>query len=171
MTSDSSAPVGVSEWASGCRTRTGYALAETGHAADLMRTDPGAAARTVDGLLARQIPALLDRDEWIRLHSLVTAFLGEFLISVHGARWAWLDDSASPVGGRWVVTGFRHPPGRRTAPVDVGTLVSDALAAAADVAAAVGFVALVDRAERAAGLRAGGGPVRGTGSPATTSGR
>ncbi|MFG2303599.1 hypothetical protein [Actinacidiphila glaucinigra] len=148
------AALDVAEWGAACRGRARDLLSGLGHAPGLLRTDPGAAVRVLDDRLAREIPALLDGEEWTRLHTLLTACLGEFLISVHGARWAWLDDSASPVGGRWVVTGFTRPPARRTAAVDVGALVGDALA----TEPSVGLTALADRAERAAGVGVVRGP-------------
>ncbi|MDX2701729.1 hypothetical protein PV350_02590 [Streptomyces sp. PA03-6a] len=150
MTANPTALVDVSEWAAACRGRTGDVLAGLGHAPDLLRTDPGTAAHVLDARLAREIPALLDRDEWVELHTLLVACLAEFLIGVHGARWAWCEDSASPVGGRWVVTGFTHPLGGRTSPVDVGALAGDALTSGP----AVSLTALIDRAELASGLRA-----------------
>ncbi|MFB7288548.1 hypothetical protein [Actinacidiphila glaucinigra] len=147
MSTDTAA-LDVTEWAAACRGRAGDLLAGLGHAPGLLRTDPRAAVRVLDENLAHEIPALLDGEEWTRLHTLLTACLGEYLISVHGAHWAWLEDSASPVGGRWVVTGFTRPTARRTAAVDVGALVGEALASEPSV----GLTALADRAERAAGV-------------------
>ncbi|MFD8077873.1 hypothetical protein ACFV3E_35070 [Streptomyces sp. NPDC059718] len=149
MNADAVALVDVYEWAAACRGRTGDLLAGLGHAPDLLRTDPGTAVRVLDARLAREIPALLDREEWVELHMLLVACLAEFLISVHGARWAWCEDSASPVGGRWVFTGFTHPLGGRTPAVDVGALAGDALASAP----AVSLTALIDRAVATAGIR------------------
>lgn len=150
MSADTAPVLDVTEWAAACRGRTGDLLAGLGHAPGLLRTDPGAAARVLGESLGREIPALLDGEEWPRLHTLLTACVGEYLISVHGARWAWLEDSSSPAGGRWVVTGFPRPAAPGTAAVDVGTLAGDALASGPSV----GLTALIDRAERAAGVRA-----------------
>ncbi|MET9875754.1 hypothetical protein ABZZ36_14175 [Actinacidiphila glaucinigra] len=148
MSTDTAA-LDVTEWAAECRGRAGDLLTGLGHAPGLLRTDPCAAVRVLDENLAHEIPALLDGEEWTRLHTLLTACLGEYLISVHGARWAWLEDSASPAGGRWVVTGFTRPSARRPAVVDVGALVGEALASEPSV----GLTALADRAERTAGVR------------------
>jgi hypothetical protein len=71
------------------------------------------------------------------------AFAVEFLISVHGARWDWLVDASSPLGGRWVVTGFTHPLGQETAPVDVPGLAHEAVAGGN-----LNLMDVINRAER-----------------------
>ncbi|MDX3095582.1 hypothetical protein PV703_04440 [Streptomyces sp. ME01-24h] len=146
MSADTTA-LDVAEWAAACHGRVRDLLSGHGHAPGLLRRDPVVAARVLAESLAREIPALLDGEEWTRLHGLLAACLGELLIGLHGARWAWLDDSASPTGGRWVVTGFAPRP---AAAVDVASLADDALASQP----AVGLLVLIDRAERSAGVRA-----------------
>lgn len=149
MSADTAA-LDVAEWAAACHGRVRDLLAGHGHAPGMLRTDPVAAVRVLDDSLAREIPALLDGEDWTRLHGLLTACVGEFLINAHGARWAWREDSASPAGGRWVVTGFARSADRPAAAVDAGALAADALASEP----AVGLLALTERAERAAGVPA-----------------
>ncbi len=138
----------VSEWATGCRNYTRDVLQQLGHSADLMQTAPGAAAGIIENGLAQE-SAPQTPEERIRLQTLLMAFLAEFLISAHGAKWTWVDDQDSPVGGRWVVSGLAHPLKQGTAPVDVGGLVANALASAATIS----LITLINQAELAAGVR------------------
>ena len=77
------------------------------------------------------------------------AFLAEFLISAHGAHWTWTGDTASPGRGRWAVSGLTHPLGHQAAPVDVAGLVGSALATGSTIS----LTALINEAERTAGIR------------------
>ncbi|MFJ5119592.1 hypothetical protein [Kitasatospora sp. NPDC088548] len=127
MNQQSNSEPDVAGWAVECREYTRGALTTIGEREDLMQTDPGTASRIVGDQLAEWATyPELSEDEWARAHSLLMLFAAEFLISAYGARWDWLVDASSPLGGRWVVTGFTHPLGQETAPVDVGWLAHEA---------------------------------------------
>ncbi|MFJ5228593.1 hypothetical protein ACIQBJ_01725 [Kitasatospora sp. NPDC088391] len=124
-------------------------FADLGESPDLMRTDPVAGLRRIEsGLAEGWAPRELDSEEWVRFSSFLLIVLAEFLISCHGARWGWLTDPSSPLGGRWVLVGFPHLLGRETGPVDVGQIVQDARSGDD-----VSLIALVDRAEAESGMR------------------
>ncbi len=139
----------VSKWAAECRDYTRDVLEQLGQPADLMQTDPGAAACLLDEGLAQESPALLTKEELVRLQTLLMAFLAEFLISVHGAHWTRIGDTASPGGGHWAISGLTHPLGQQAAPVDVAGLVGSVLATASTIS----LTALINQAEHAAGIR------------------
>ncbi|MFF3001355.1 hypothetical protein ACFVTF_00885 [Kitasatospora sp. NPDC057940] len=127
MNQQSNGQPDVAGWAEESREFTREMLAVIGEREDLMQTNPGRAVRIVGEELAEWATyPELSEDEWARAHMLLMLFAGEFLISAYEARWDWLVDASSPLGGRWVVTGFTHPLGQETAPVDVGWLAHEA---------------------------------------------
>jgi len=149
MTVESADQDKASKWAAECRDYTTSVLEQLGQPADLMQADPGTVARILDESLVQENPALLTQEQRVRLHTLLMAFLAEFLISTHGAHWTW-----NSVGSRWVVSGFTHPLGQLVMPVDVAGLVGSALATGSTIS----LTALINEAERAAGIRIIRGP-------------
>ncbi|MER5640474.1 hypothetical protein ABT095_26435 [Kitasatospora sp. NPDC002227] len=99
-------------------------------------------------LSAGMDPIAMTDDERVRFQSLLMAFIAEFLISQHGAKWDWVVDDSSPLGGRWVVNGIPHPLNQQTFAVDVGQIAHNALASRR-----VSLVSLVNEAERESGMR------------------
>lgn len=57
-------------------------------------------------------------------------------------------DASSPLGGRWVVTGFAHPLNQETAPADVPGLAHEAVAGGVP-----SLVDVINRAERMSMVR------------------
>ena len=149
MTVESADQDKASKWAAECRDYTTSVLEQLGQPADLMQADPGTVARILDESLVQENPALLTQEQRVRLHTLLMAFLAEFLISTHGAHWTW-----HSAGSRWVVSGFTHPLGQLVMPVDVAGLVGSALATGSTIS----LTALINEAERAAGIRIIRGP-------------
>jgi hypothetical protein len=140
----------VAEWAADCREYTRGVLAALGLPPDLMQTDPGTTIRLMEQLLTQRAAdtGLQTDEERVINRRLVMAFAAEFLIGRHGARWDWLLDAASPLGGRWVVAGFTHPLGQETAAVDVPGLAHEAMAGADP-----SLVDVINRAERLSRVR------------------
>ncbi|MFJ6623203.1 hypothetical protein ACIQOW_37255 [Kitasatospora sp. NPDC091335] len=140
----------VDEWAAELRDFAERIVVSLGGDPQWLSTNPDWAVGLVDrGIAEDWDPTAMDEGDRHRFRSLLMAVTGEFLINTHGARWAWLLDDTSPLGGRWVVTGFTHPLGQRTRPVDVGRIADDALALHR-----VQVIDLVDTAERESGMRA-----------------
>ncbi|MFB7674159.1 hypothetical protein ACFC26_22375 [Kitasatospora purpeofusca] len=93
-----------------------------------MRTDPAPVVRLIDEQLAEEgLDTPADEDAAHRLRALLMCVAGEFMINAYEGHWAWTVDPTSPLGGRWVVTGFPHPLGQRTHAVDVPGLSDEAV--------------------------------------------
>ncbi|WAL72980.1 hypothetical protein OU787_16585 [Kitasatospora sp. YST-16] len=150
MTQQNQAAPDVAGWATTSRTITHDVLAALGLPQDLVQTEPGRAVRLVGEQLAERAadPQLQTEQDRIFNSQVIMGFTAEFLISVHGARWDWMIDASSPLGGRWVVTDFVHPMGQETAPVDVPGLAHEA-AASGDPS----LVDVINRAERLSMIR------------------
>ncbi|MFF2951222.1 hypothetical protein ACFVVU_07720 [Kitasatospora sp. NPDC057965] len=137
-------------WAADLRDFAERIVSSLGGDPQWLRSNPDWAI----GLLDREIvegfdPTAMDEDERHRFRAMLMAVTGEFLIHTHGAHWAWLPDDTSPLGGRWVVTGFAHPLGHATRPVDIGRIANDALSLHQ-----VQVIDLISTAEHEAGLPA-----------------
>ncbi|MEK2488352.1 hypothetical protein WN990_02195 [Kitasatospora purpeofusca] len=116
------------QWTEDGREYTAHILDTIGASPDLMRTEPALAVRLIDEQLAEEgLDTPADEDAVHRLRALLMCVTGEFMINAHEGHWAWTVDPASPLGGRWVVTGFPHPLGQRAHAVDVPGLCDEAV--------------------------------------------
>ncbi|MFF7591906.1 hypothetical protein ACFZCK_30940 [Kitasatospora purpeofusca] len=137
------------EWTEDGREYTEHILGSIGASTDLMRTSPALAVRLIDEQLAAEgLDTPGDEDAGHRLRALLMCVAGEFLINAYEGHWAWSVDPASPLGGRWVVTGFPHPLGQRTHAVDVPGLADEAVNTPP-----ARIVDIVDRAVQLSGIR------------------
>ncbi|MFE0464075.1 hypothetical protein ACFW1A_32955 [Kitasatospora sp. NPDC058965] len=150
MTQQNQAAPDVAGWATTCRAITSDVLAALGLPQDLVQTDPGRAMRLIEEQLAERAadPHLQTEQDRIFNSQVIMGFTAEFLISVHGARWDWMIDASSPLGGRWVITSFAHPLGQETVPVDVPGLAYEA-ATSGDPS----LVDVINQAERLSMIR------------------
>ncbi|WP_030393589.1 MULTISPECIES: hypothetical protein [Kitasatospora] len=115
-------------WTEDGREYTAHILGTIGASPDLMRTDPALAVRLIDEQLAEEgLDTPADEEAAHRLRALLLCVAGEFMINAFEGHWAWTVDPTSPLGGRWVVTGFPHPLGQRTHAVDVPGLSDEAV--------------------------------------------
>ncbi|MFE7531686.1 hypothetical protein ACFU7Y_39185 [Kitasatospora sp. NPDC057542] len=139
----------VDEWAAELRGFAERIVSSLGGDPQWLRTNPDWAIALVDRGIAEDFdPTVMDEDDRHRFRGMLMAVTGEFLLNAHGAHWAWLLDDTSPLGGRWVVTGFTHPLGQKTHPVDIGRISDDALSLRQ-----VQVIDLINTAERESGLR------------------
>jgi len=90
--------IDIEEWASGARPAIRDMVDSLGGDVEAFDADPLSAVALLDNLISRMPWRDFEEDDWVWIHSQLSAFVAEVLIHHYGGIWKAAPDTSAPQG-------------------------------------------------------------------------